>query len=409
MAAGERLRGRHPSSTSPPATMAAPSSRARRQGPWPGRRRSPPPRGRRRSGTPRRRRTGRRGAGRRRPRASAPRRRRRRPARARGRRGRQTPRALQTPPRRPAPRLPPPAAPAARRRRPRCAPGSAPPAARSPRRRAAGRRGPRPRCGRASRAGAPAASCGIEGDHDAGVRQQAAGGEQVELQHIVDAQAASVALIGERRVDVAVDEHHPSGGQRRHQHVVSELGASGRVEERLGPGLHVGAVVQQAAPDALTERRAARLAQRAAGRTRRSRPGSRARSRAARSRRSCVDLPQPSMPSRLMKAPSGAAGGGAHDLAGCRAPRAALVQRLVAGAAVEVDALLARAARAHDADHGQAADGAFLAGRHDLAERRQRVRLPAAAARRAVVGLRRRRALRPACRGRRRSACPSSC
>ena len=46
---------------------------------------------------------------------------------------------------------------------------------------------------------------------------------------------AAGALVGDRRVDVAVGDDHPAGLQRRGDHRVDVVSLVGRIQERLGP------------------------------------------------------------------------------------------------------------------------------------------------------------------------------
>ena len=65
--------------------------------------------------------------------------------------------------------------------------------------------------------------------------------ERVELAHGVDPEPAPGALVGERGVDEAVEQHAPPGGQQRAQPLLDELGTGGRVDQRLGARLRPSA------------------------------------------------------------------------------------------------------------------------------------------------------------------------
>ncbi len=75
-----------------------------------------------------------------------------------------------------------------------------------------------------------------------------------------------MTLVGERRVDIAIEEHDPARLQRRLEDLDRQLGAGGGVERRLGPRREPARLVQEKVTDALAGRRAARLAQHRAGR-----------------------------------------------------------------------------------------------------------------------------------------------
>ena len=63
---------------------------------------------------------------------------------------------------------------------------------------------------------------------------QPAGAERVELADRLDAEAAPGALVGERGVHEAVEQHAPARVQQRPQPLLDELGARGGVDQRLG-------------------------------------------------------------------------------------------------------------------------------------------------------------------------------
>ena len=75
----------------------------------------------------------------------------------------------------------------------------------------------------------------------------------------VDAETAAAALVGDRRVDVAVADDGRAALERGPDHLVDVLRAGGGVERDLRPGRDVLAVEDEVA-DRLAERRAARLA-----------------------------------------------------------------------------------------------------------------------------------------------------
>ena len=66
-----------------------------------------------------------------------------------------------------------------------------------------------------------AAACGhlrIDQDEEGAVGKEPAGRRQIEVEHALDAELARDALVGERRVDVAVAEHVPAGLERGSDH-----------------------------------------------------------------------------------------------------------------------------------------------------------------------------------------------
>ena len=149
------------------------------------------------------------------------------------------------------------------------------------------------------RSGSPRARCRLGGRHEeeeGPVGQEPARGQEVELEHALDPEAAGQALVGERGVEVAVGDDVGAARERGPDHLVDELRPGGGEERRLGPGRQALPVEQD-------------LADPLAGRVP---PGSRVsttsrpsdRSRSA-SSRACVDFPEPSTPSKVtnMRAP----------------------------------------------------------------------------------------------------------
>ena len=114
---------------------------------------------------------------------------------------------------------------------------------------------------------------------------------QVEVEHPLEPEPAPDALVGDRRVEVAVADDDRAARERRPDHLLDVLRARRRVQRRLGPRRDVAAVEQQLA-DRLAERCPARLA-------RERRPRGRPRAGASASSRACVVLPQPSRPSKV--------------------------------------------------------------------------------------------------------------
>ena len=114
---------------------------------------------------------------------------------------------------------------------------------------------------------------------------------RVQLEHGVDAEPARDALVGERRVDVAVADDRRAALERRPDHPLDELGARRREQRRLGPRRSSRARRAAARGSA---RRAAFRPARAAGATSRPSPRSHSASSAA-----WVVLPEPSIPSNV--------------------------------------------------------------------------------------------------------------
>ena len=108
-----------------------------------------------------------------------------------------------------------------------------------------------------------------------GVRS--AGGEAVDRPHLLHPQRAPGALVGERGVDEAVEQHERAPREQRREQLLHELCARGRVQQRLGArrDRQRGVLDERANP--LGQRRPRRA--RAAARTRMSPRGELARER----------------------------------------------------------------------------------------------------------------------------------
>ena len=65
----------------------------------------------------------------------------------------------------------------------------------------------------------------IELQQDRAIGQEPSGGGHVDAHHLVDTEAAGAALVGQRRVDVAVGDHHPSSLERGPDHGIDQLRA----------------------------------------------------------------------------------------------------------------------------------------------------------------------------------------
>ena len=91
------------------------------------------------------------------------------------------------------------------------------------------------------------------------VREQPTGRHAVQVVDVVHSEPAGEALVGERRVDVAVGDHCLAGFESRTDDAVDELRASGREESRLRPRAHLHSFEQQP-PHFFPQRCATRLA-----------------------------------------------------------------------------------------------------------------------------------------------------
>ena len=111
----------------------------------------------------------------------------------------------------------------------------------------------------------------------------------------LDAEPAAGALVGERGVDEAVEQHPAPAGQQRLEPLRDELRARGGVEQRLGARVDGERRVLDERADPLGQRDAAGLAQHAhVLAARAQRPASASAS---------VVLPAPSSPSTVIRRP----------------------------------------------------------------------------------------------------------
>ena len=81
---------------------------------------------------------------------------------------------------------------------------------------------------------ARAAGGGLDAQQQRAVGHEPAGGEALSSRDLLDAQPAPGALVGERGVDEAVEQHPAPGVQQRLEPLLDELRAGGRVQQRLG-------------------------------------------------------------------------------------------------------------------------------------------------------------------------------
>ena len=100
-----------------------------------------------------------------------------------------------------------------------------------------------------------------EGQQQRPVGLDAACREQIELSDLSDPQARARPLVGERRVDEAVEQDPAARRQRRDQRLLDQLGAGRRVQQRLGASADRQRRIGDQRPDALGRLDAARLAQ----------------------------------------------------------------------------------------------------------------------------------------------------
>src|SRR6476659_4416291 len=116
--------------------------------------------------------------------------------------------------------------------------------------------------GRLAADGLPArARGGVHAQQQRAVGRQPASGEVVDRPHGLDAEATAGALVGQRGVDEAVEQHPAAGRHRGPDPLGDELGAGGGVEQRLGARVDAQRRVLDQRADALGELDAARLAQ----------------------------------------------------------------------------------------------------------------------------------------------------
>ena len=153
------------------------------------------------------------------------------------------------------------------------------------------------RAGPAARRAPPGARAGARRDaqQQRAVGLQRAGREAVDLAHLLDAEPARGALVGERGVDVAVEQHDRALGEQRQQALLDELRARGGVEQRLGARRDAQRRVLDERADPLGDLDTAGLAQQLDAQAARAQ-------RLARARAS-VDLPAPSRPSIVISLP----------------------------------------------------------------------------------------------------------
>ncbi len=74
----------------------------------------------------------------------------------------------------------------------------------------------------------------IDAQQQRAVGGQPAGGEGIQRGDGIDTEAAAGALVGERGVDEAVEQHPAAAVQQRQQRLMHELRTRGRVDKRLG-------------------------------------------------------------------------------------------------------------------------------------------------------------------------------
>ena len=137
----------------------------------------------------------------------------------------------------------------------------------------------------------------VDAQQERPVGREAARAEVVEAAHGLDPQLPPGALVGERGVDEAVEQHPAAGVEQRPQPLRHELRARRGVEERLGPRVDLQRGVLDEGADALGQRHAARLAQH-------DDLGARARAAPAPGAPTSVVLPAPSIPSTVIRRPA---------------------------------------------------------------------------------------------------------
>ena len=137
----------------------------------------------------------------------------------------------------------------------------------------------------------------LEQEDERPVGEVFANAEGVDRAHSFDAEAARAALIGERTVDEAVGEHPCRPSQRGPDRLIDMVGAGRGEQQCLGFGSPaISSPLQKQLADGLGAAAPAGLTGDEARRCRDA-------ASAAASALTCVDLPTPSPPSRLMKRP----------------------------------------------------------------------------------------------------------
>ena len=101
-------------------------------------------------------------------------------------------------------------------------------------------------------------SLGSSSSRNVRVGEQPADRREVEVEHALEAELTADALIGDGRVDVAVADDGCAALERRPDHLVDELRASGHVQESFRPRADVPSVQDEVAHP-LPELGAARL------------------------------------------------------------------------------------------------------------------------------------------------------
>ena len=103
---------------------------------------------------------------------------------------------------------------------------------------------------------------GPQHEQHGAVGQKPLGGDPVYLEHLVHPEPPGAALVGQRRVDEAVGDDGRAPLERRPDHLLDQLRARRRVEQRLGPVADAEPGIEQDRADALAGCGAAGLAHR---------------------------------------------------------------------------------------------------------------------------------------------------
>src|SRR5215212_559876 len=116
--------------------------------------------------------------------------------------------------------------------------------------------------------GAPRPLLGTDTQVERPVRDDALYSPGVELAHRLHPEPPAVALVGQARVEVSLAHDVLAAHQTRQYPVAGVVRARGRIQVRLGPGIHLDLGVEHERADALSSRGAARLPGEVRGRVR---------------------------------------------------------------------------------------------------------------------------------------------
>jgi hypothetical protein len=87
----------------------------------------------------------------------------------------------------------------------------------------------------------------VEREQDRSVGKQTTDRGEVEVEDALEPEVAAHALVGDRRVEIAIADDRRAAVERRPDHLLDVLGTRGRVQERFRPRRDVPAVQDEAA------------------------------------------------------------------------------------------------------------------------------------------------------------------